>query len=600
MTSRRIHQFHDPVCNGADVGVVVGSGHRQVIGDIESGFLLIIKGRSTSLLQNCMFRNHLVHSHLCFEVTEAAIIADCSGSQHPVGIGSLPEILADQLTDIGRNTGQDCRFRAAVQLDPTQVLLAFQHSQNRHHILAPYHLVFLQAVLIDLIDRQDHLIQHLNNSSTQFHGNSVLRCGNICKDALKEPLVQSLQPLQQIRKAAVFLLGFGYIVFQDFCQSVHIVPAQFHTIGTVGCFHQPMGFVDDDVIAFLQQVIATVRFQLLGHEEHIMIGHLNVACTAGFAILHVLIVPTHDSLRTVPAGARHTNLLLQVIGDINFVQIKAVECKIQFIEHIDQDLILLRVPAQFTHHAEIPPQAEVMILTLANDNPQGLIDDSHLHQSSGELGDFLLHQFPLQVNAGGCDGDGILCVLVGRIHPGCEICRSQIAHGLAGTNTCLIQGDLLFDQPIQHGFCHLDLILTDRKTKLRHNTAEQNVHVIFFIDFAFESHSPGMPQFMAHRIDHIRYQQGVILIAETDLAIQNAMLDSADLVKHLIARIYARHAMEDHIAIHQGEVIVIGHTHNHSQRQFPELQSIFLIDLKHSNNSLSIPMSASLRTSILS
>ena len=331
-----------------------------------------------------------------------------------------------------------------------------------------------------------------------------------------------------------------------------------------------------------------------------MIGHLNVTGTAGFAILHVLIVPAHDSLRAVPARARHTDLLLQEIGDIDFVQIKAMERKIQFIEHIDHALILLRVSAQFTHHAEIPPQAEVMVFAFANDYSQGPVDDSHLHQSSGELGDLLLHQLPLQVNAGGCNGDGVLRILVGRIHPGGKICRSQIAHGLAGTNTCLIQGDLLFDQPIQHGFCHLDLILTDRKTKLRHNTTEQNVHMVFLADFAFESHPPGMPQLVAHRIDHIRHQQGVILIAEADLAVQNAMLDSTDLVKHLIPRIYARHAMEDHIAIHQGEVIVIGHTHNHSQGQFPKLQSIFLIDLKHSNNSLSIPMSASLRTSILS
>ena len=225
-------------------------------------------------------------------------------------IRCLPKILADQLTDISRDTGQDCRIRAAIHLNPAEVLLAFQHPQNCHHVLAPHQHVLLQAVFVDLIDGHNHIIDHLEDRLTQLHGFPILGHSDPSKDGLEQPLIQSLQLIQQVREAAVFLLGFGNIVLEDISQNKNVTSAQLHTVGAVGGIDQLVCFIDNDIIAVLQQIIPAAGFQLLGHQEHIMVGHLDIARSAPLATLYIDIVLAHDPLRAVPTGSAHADLLL--------------------------------------------------------------------------------------------------------------------------------------------------------------------------------------------------------------------------------------------------------------------------------------------------
>ena len=143
MTIGSFHQLGNSLRNGADIRFVLAGGQRQIIRDVQSCILAIIEGRTTSAFQNGMLRNLLVHAQFCFEVGEAAVITDGSRSQHPMAVGCLPQILADQITDICRDTCQGCGFRAAVQFDPAHILLALQHPEGRNHILATHHLVVL-------------------------------------------------------------------------------------------------------------------------------------------------------------------------------------------------------------------------------------------------------------------------------------------------------------------------------------------------------------------------------------------------------------------------------------------------------------------------
>ena len=257
-----------------------------------------------------MLRDIHVHSKFRLEVRESAVITDGSRGQHPMCIRCLPKILADQLTDISRDAGQDCRIRAAVHLNPAEVLLAFQHPQNCHHVLAPHQHVLLQAVLVDLIDGDDHVIDHLEHRLTQLHGLPILRHSDARKDGLEQPFIQSFQLVQQVRETTVFLLGFGNIVLEHISQRKHIISAQLHTVGAVGSIDQLVCFIDNDIIAILQQIISAAGFQLLGHQEHIMVGHLDIARSAPLATLYIDIVLTHDPLRAVPTGAANADLLL--------------------------------------------------------------------------------------------------------------------------------------------------------------------------------------------------------------------------------------------------------------------------------------------------
>ena len=261
--------------------------------------------------------------------------------------------------------------------------------------------------------------------------------------------------------------------------------------------------------------------------------------------------------------------------------------------------MLLRAEAETLHQIIVSSQAEIVILSFADDHTQGAVNDSYLHQCPGELRYFFLHQLSLQVNTGGCNGDWVLHELICYIHLGNQECRNQVAHSFAGSHTRFIHGNLLFAQAFQHCLCHLDLFFSDRKTKLRHNAAEQDFYQVTSIDFPTELDAPGMAQFISHRIDHERNQQGVVLIAEHRLAFEDLVLDMRNLVIHLILDKDVVLAVEHHIAIHDGEIIVIGDALLNHQGQLTELSRIFLSNLKHSNSPLSIYLSCPLRSSIL-
>ena len=501
-----------------------------------------------------------------------------------MAVGCLPQILADQITDICRDTCQGCGFRAAVQFDPAHVLLALQHPEDSNHILTTHHLVVFQTVLIDLVDGHNEIIDHLYHRRAQLHRDAILLAVHLGQDALEQLLIQTFQTFQQVAEAAVFFCGFGHIILQHIRQQEHIASAQFYTIDAVGSLHELVGFIDDEVIAVLQQVCLTAGFQLLRHQQHIVVGHLNVIGATGLAEPHVLIVLAHDPLRTITATGTDTDLLLHIVGDIHFVQIETMVGKIQGIQHIDLALVLVRVLPQVTHQAEVATHTEVMFLSFTDNNTQRTVDDTYAHQSIGELGNLLFHQFSLEVNAGGCDGNGILHVLVDGFRPGHQECGNQVSHGLAGTNTCFEQGDFLFAQTFQHGLCHLDLLLPDCEPQLRHDTTEDHIHQILLLDITLNLHGPGMSILIAEGIHHEGNQQRVVLFAVENSAIQDTALDPGCLIEHMVLGIDARHAMENHIAVHQCKVIVISHTHQTFQRKGAESHSIFSIHFKHSHS----------------
>ena len=346
-----------------------------------------------------------------------------------------------------------------------------------------------------------------------------------------------------------------------------------------------MCLVDDVVIALRKQVGHTVCLTLLRHQEHIVVGHLNVISPAGLAGADVRIVFAHDPLGTVPAGASHADLLLHEIGKIHGIQIEATGRQIQCLQQVNLPLVFVRIELQHPHQIVVPAQAEIMIFSFPNSHPQGAVDHSHTHQCLGQLGDLFLNQFPLQVNAGSRNGNGILGILVDAFQPGRQECRCQIAHGLSGSDPSFVKGDLLFLQTFQHGLSHPDLFFPNRKAKLRENAAEHHIHWIQILRDLREMHAPETILFVAKCVKHKGNQQGVISVAVTDLTVQNSALCPADLVEHLILGIDPGHLMEHHIAVHQRKIVISlqpGDLHN---GQIPKYLGIFLIHLKHSKHS---------------
>ena len=113
-----------------------------------------------------------------------------------------------------------------------------------------------------------------------------------------------------------------------------------------------------------------------------------------------------------------------------------------------------------------------MLLALAKDNLQRLIDDLVIHKDSGQVGNLTFHQCFLQFDAGCGNRNRELSLIgVAGVIPGHQRCH-QIRKGLTGSYFRLAQGNLLLSKTSKHFLRQRDLLFSDGVPILGKNYAE--------------------------------------------------------------------------------------------------------------------------------
>ena len=273
-----------------------------------------------------------------------------------------------------------------------------------------------------------------------------------------------------------------------------------------------MCLIDDVVVAVQKYTCPSSCFHLLGCQQQIVIGNLDIIYTLFGSSFYELGILAAVPVRTLVAASADTNLRFNMAGDLHLVQVEAVAGKIQHIQLFQSTAVLLSHTFDSLHIVCIPAQAEVMFLAFPKHRPQRFLDDTSIHQHLGQPGDLLLDDLPLQVNAGSRDGDGVGRILIILFYPGCRKSGSQIAHGFTSTNTRFTEGDLLSSKASVHFVRHLHLLLPNREANLRQQAAKDHADPVIVVYLCLHVHSAvtGILDGVQDRRDH----HGIALVIQ--------------------------------------------------------------------------------------
>ena len=414
---------------------------------------------------------------------------------------------------------------------------------------------------------------------TQFNGATVIfRFIHGHADLQEQVGIHIPGHLQQIPVGFLYTVLFAGI-FHGVQQFRDSRGSNLCAVHRVCSLHQLVGFINDVIVAVQQHTHTGSSFHLLGCQQQVVIGNLDIIYTFFGSSFYKLGILAAIPVGALVAASADANLRLDMAGDLYLIQVEAVAGKIQHIQQFQCTAVFFSHAFDGLHIVCIPAQTEVMFLTFPNHRPQRFLDDTCIHQNLGQPGDLLLDDLPLQINAGSRDGDGIGCILVILFDPGCRKSGSQIAHGFTSTNTRFTECDLLSGKASVHFVRHLHLLLPNGEANLRQQATENHADPVIVIYLCLHVHSAvtGILDGVQDRRDH----HGIALIIQGISGGKNIGAIARSLIQSDVVILHMIPVVIDDKPILESKVIdaVLGCLH--LIREHTEVQEVIFLNFKH-------------------